>query len=163
MKTDKFVSDYTIESLFYMHYMFYLITLSFCTPLKCTRTIESLFYLLFFPICVILHTLLPACTYLCIVQKGLKIKHMLLLTLPINTMYFFCLISLHYTTVSLGTPGQKFLVALDTGSDLFWVPCECSRCASIDDTPYIAVCYLFLVLFMIKSSYLRKTLQFFHE
>nr|GEV93721.1 aspartyl protease family protein 1-like [Tanacetum cinerariifolium] len=43
---------------------------------------------------------------------------------------------LHYTTVSLGTPGQKFLVALDTGSDLFWVPCECSRCASIDDTPY---------------------------
>ncbi|XP_023766889.1 aspartyl protease family protein 1 isoform X2 [Lactuca sativa] len=43
---------------------------------------------------------------------------------------------LHYTTVSLGTPGQKFLVALDTGSDLFWVPCECSRCASIDNTPY---------------------------
>ncbi|KAJ9564467.1 hypothetical protein OSB04_000433 [Centaurea solstitialis] len=45
---------------------------------------------------------------------------------------------LHYTTVSLGTPGQKFLVALDTGSDLFWVPCECSRCASIDNTPYSA-------------------------
>ncbi|KAI3824264.1 hypothetical protein L1987_05715 [Smallanthus sonchifolius] len=43
---------------------------------------------------------------------------------------------LHYTMVSLGTPGQKFLVALDTGSDLFWVPCECSRCASIDNTPY---------------------------
>ncbi|KVI02927.1 Aspartic peptidase [Cynara cardunculus var. scolymus] len=45
---------------------------------------------------------------------------------------------LHYTTVSLGTPGQKFLVALDTGSDLFWVPCECSRCASIDNTPFSA-------------------------
>ncbi|KAK1423544.1 hypothetical protein QVD17_18848 [Tagetes erecta] len=43
---------------------------------------------------------------------------------------------LHYTMISLGTPGQKFLVALDTGSDLFWVPCECSRCASIDNTPY---------------------------
>ncbi|KAD7117710.1 hypothetical protein E3N88_04978 [Mikania micrantha] len=43
---------------------------------------------------------------------------------------------LHYTLVSLGTPGQKFLVALDSGSDLFWVPCECSRCASIDNTPY---------------------------
>ncbi|MFS8016672.1 putative nepenthesin [Helianthus anomalus] len=43
---------------------------------------------------------------------------------------------LHYTMVSLGTPGQKFLVALDTGSDLFWVPCECSKCASIDNTPY---------------------------
>ncbi|KVH92273.1 Aspartic peptidase [Cynara cardunculus var. scolymus] len=43
---------------------------------------------------------------------------------------------LHYTTVSLGTPGQKFMVALDTGSDLFWVPCDCSRCASIDNTAY---------------------------
>ncbi|KAJ4965669.1 hypothetical protein NE237_017518 [Protea cynaroides] len=36
---------------------------------------------------------------------------------------------LHYTTVSLGTPAKKFLVALDTGSDLFWVPCDCSKCA----------------------------------
>ncbi|KAJ4964243.1 hypothetical protein NE237_024182 [Protea cynaroides] len=35
---------------------------------------------------------------------------------------------LHYTTVSLGTPAKKFLVALDTGSDLFWVPCDCSTC-----------------------------------
>nr|GEV01765.1 aspartyl protease family protein 1-like [Tanacetum cinerariifolium] len=43
---------------------------------------------------------------------------------------------LHYTTVSLGTPGQKFMVALDTGSDLFWVPCDCSRCASIENTAY---------------------------
>nr|XP_043608127.1 aspartyl protease family protein 1-like isoform X2 [Erigeron canadensis] len=43
---------------------------------------------------------------------------------------------LHYTIISLGTPGQKFFVALDTGSDLFWVPCECRRCASIDNTPY---------------------------
>ncbi|KAK4393891.1 Aspartyl protease family protein 1 [Sesamum angolense] len=31
---------------------------------------------------------------------------------------------LHYTTVTLGTPGMTFLVALDTGSDLFWVPCH---------------------------------------
>uniref|UniRef100_A0A5B7BU10 Putative aspartic proteinase-like protein 1 n=1 Tax=Davidia involucrata TaxID=16924 RepID=A0A5B7BU10_DAVIN len=43
---------------------------------------------------------------------------------------------LHYTTVSLGTPGMKFLVALDTGSDLFWVPCDCSSCAPTEDTPY---------------------------
>lgn len=42
---------------------------------------------------------------------------------------------LHYTVVSLGTPGMKFMVALDTGSDLFWVPCDCNKCASIDDTP----------------------------
>ncbi|GAB4847585.1 hypothetical protein Ancab_026647 [Ancistrocladus abbreviatus] len=43
---------------------------------------------------------------------------------------------LHYTTVTLGTPGMKFLVALDTGSDLFWVPCDCSRCAPIEGTTY---------------------------
>ncbi|XP_047974208.1 aspartyl protease family protein 1 [Salvia hispanica] len=43
---------------------------------------------------------------------------------------------LHYTTVTVGTPGMKFLVALDTGSDLFWVPCHCTECASVDDSPY---------------------------
>ncbi|OVA05842.1 Peptidase A1 [Macleaya cordata] len=35
---------------------------------------------------------------------------------------------LHYANVSLGTPSVSFLVALDTGSDLFWVPCDCSSC-----------------------------------
>ncbi|XP_042508345.1 aspartyl protease family protein 1-like [Macadamia integrifolia] len=45
-------------------------------------------------------------------------------TLRISSLGF-----LHYTTVSLGTPAKKFLVALDTGSDLFWVPCDCSKCA----------------------------------
>ncbi|KAL4020260.1 hypothetical protein IC575_019031 [Cucumis melo] len=43
---------------------------------------------------------------------------------------------LHYTTVQLGTPGTKFMVALDTGSDLFWVPCDCSRCAPTEGSPY---------------------------
>ncbi|XP_058185207.1 aspartyl protease family protein 1-like isoform X1 [Rhododendron vialii] len=43
---------------------------------------------------------------------------------------------LHYVTVTLGTPGMKFLVALDTGSDLFWVPCDCSKCASIEGKHY---------------------------
>ncbi|KAJ4900199.1 Eukaryotic aspartyl protease family protein [Raphanus sativus] len=33
--------------------------------------------------------------------------------------------SLHYTNVSVGTPATWFLVALDTGSDLFWLPCNC--------------------------------------
>ncbi|MCL7043767.1 hypothetical protein MKW94_003073, partial [Papaver nudicaule] len=33
---------------------------------------------------------------------------------------------LHYANVSLGTPSLSFLVALDTGSDLFWVPCDCA-------------------------------------
>ncbi|KAF6174316.1 hypothetical protein GIB67_040809 [Kingdonia uniflora] len=43
-------------------------------------------------------------------------------TLRMSSMGF-----LHYATVSLGTPSKKFLVALDTGSDLFWVPCDCAR------------------------------------
>ncbi|XP_077246673.1 eukaryotic aspartyl protease family protein [Tasmannia lanceolata] len=43
---------------------------------------------------------------------------------------------LHYTFVSLGTPSVSFLVALDTGSDLFWVPCDCIRCASTSSARY---------------------------
>ncbi|RVX16643.1 Aspartyl protease family protein 1 [Vitis vinifera] len=35
---------------------------------------------------------------------------------------------LHYANVSLGTPSLWFLVALDTGSDLFWLPCDCTSC-----------------------------------
>ncbi|KAF8376802.1 hypothetical protein HHK36_031527 [Tetracentron sinense] len=35
---------------------------------------------------------------------------------------------LHYANVSLGTPSLSFLVALDTGSNLFWVPCDCTSC-----------------------------------
>lgn len=35
---------------------------------------------------------------------------------------------------------MKFMVALDTGSDLFWVPCDCSRCASTNSTSYSSVC-----------------------
>ncbi|KAL6274137.1 hypothetical protein ACE6H2_024829 [Prunus campanulata] len=41
---------------------------------------------------------------------------------------------LHYTTVQLGTPGMKFMVALDTGSDLFWVPCEGTAYAPLVNT-----------------------------
>ncbi|XP_014508834.1 aspartyl protease family protein 1 isoform X1 [Vigna radiata var. radiata] len=43
---------------------------------------------------------------------------------------------LHYTTVEIGTPGVKFMVALDTGSDLFWVPCDCTRCAATDSPAF---------------------------
>ncbi|XP_022752168.1 aspartyl protease family protein 1-like [Durio zibethinus] len=43
---------------------------------------------------------------------------------------------LHYTTVQLGTPGVKFMVALDTGSDLLWVPCDCTKCAPTEGTTY---------------------------
>lgn len=33
---------------------------------------------------------------------------------------------LHYANVSVGSPGLWFLVALDTGSNLFWLPCDCT-------------------------------------
>ncbi|KAK1321784.1 Aspartic proteinase-like protein 1 [Acorus calamus] len=45
-------------------------------------------------------------------------------TFRINDLGF-----LHYAVVTLGTPNSTFLVALDTGSDLFWVPCDCQQCA----------------------------------
>lgn len=35
---------------------------------------------------------------------------------------------LHYANISVGTPISSYLVALDTGSDLFWLPCDCSSC-----------------------------------
>lgn len=35
---------------------------------------------------------------------------------------------LHFANVSVGTPASSFLVALDTGSDLFWLPCNCTKC-----------------------------------
>ncbi|KAJ4775380.1 Eukaryotic aspartyl protease family protein [Rhynchospora pubera] len=43
---------------------------------------------------------------------------------------------LHYAFVDLGTPKQTFFVALDTGSDLFWVPCHCKNCAPTSDPSY---------------------------
>lgn len=35
---------------------------------------------------------------------------------------------LHYANVSVGSPALTYLVALDTGSDLFWLPCDCTSC-----------------------------------
>ncbi|XP_042472062.1 aspartyl protease family protein 1-like [Zingiber officinale] len=37
--------------------------------------------------------------------------------------------SLYYAFLEVGTPKQEFLVALDTGSYLFWLPCDCLQCA----------------------------------
>ncbi|KAL7126406.1 hypothetical protein ABFS83_14G184800 [Erythranthe nasuta] len=37
--------------------------------------------------------------------------------------------NLHFAYVRVGTPTLFFLVALDTGSDLFWLPCDCTTCA----------------------------------
>ena len=59
---------------------------------------------------------------------------------------------MHYTTVSLGTPGRKFMVALDTGSDLFWVPCDCSRCAPTEGTAYASVSDSTSFLLQLKNA-----------
>ncbi|KAJ7944119.1 aspartyl protease family protein 1-like [Quillaja saponaria] len=45
-----------------------------------------------------------------------------------DTYRFNSLGHLHYANVSVGTPTESFLVALDTGSDLFWLPCNCTSC-----------------------------------
>ncbi|KAM3709862.1 hypothetical protein ACJW31_02G206400 [Castanea mollissima] len=43
-------------------------------------------------------------------------------TLLIDSLGF-----LYYANVSVGTPSVSYLVALDTGSDLFWLPCDCNN------------------------------------
>ncbi|XP_050206552.1 aspartic proteinase-like protein 1 [Mercurialis annua] len=43
---------------------------------------------------------------------------------------------LHYTWIDIGTPHVSFLVALDAGSDLLWVPCNCLQCAPLSASYY---------------------------
>ncbi|KAL6635138.1 hypothetical protein ACP70R_027809 [Stipagrostis hirtigluma subsp. patula] len=47
---------------------------------------------------------------------------------------------LYYTWVDVGTPKTSFMVALDTGSDLFWVPCDCIQCAPLSSYHGNMVC-----------------------
>ncbi|KAK6922967.1 Xylanase inhibitor, C-terminal [Dillenia turbinata] len=46
---------------------------------------------------------------------------------------------LHYTWIDIGTPNVSFLVALDAGSDLLWVPCDCIQCAPLSSSYYDAL------------------------
>ncbi|CAM6000920.1 unnamed protein product [Sphagnum balticum] len=48
--------------------------------------------------------------------------------------------SFFYAFIDIGTPSVEYFVALDTATDLLWVPCECQQCAPLSapgtaDTP----------------------------
>ncbi|XP_030468685.2 aspartic proteinase-like protein 1 isoform X2 [Syzygium oleosum] len=43
---------------------------------------------------------------------------------------------LHYSWIDVGSPSVSFLVALDAGSDLLWLPCECVQCAPLSASHY---------------------------
>ncbi|XP_020211768.1 aspartic proteinase-like protein 1 [Cajanus cajan] len=43
---------------------------------------------------------------------------------------------LHYAWIDIGTPSTSFLVALDAGSDLLWIPCDCVQCAPLSSSYY---------------------------
>ncbi|KAH6760190.1 Eukaryotic aspartyl protease family protein [Perilla frutescens var. hirtella] len=53
-------------------------------------------------------------------------------TLPLGNDFGW----LHYMWIDIGTPKVSFLVALDAGSDLFWVPCDCVQCAPLSSSYY---------------------------
>jgi hypothetical protein len=60
---------------------------------------------------------------------GGDVDQKLLTFSPDNSTYQIGLFGyLHFANVSVGTPASSFLVALDTGSDLFWLPCNCTKC-----------------------------------
>lgn len=53
-------------------------------------------------------------------------------TLPLGNDFGW----LHYMWIDMGTPKVPFLVALDAGSDLLWVPCNCVQCAPLSSSYY---------------------------
>nr|POE55815.1 aspartyl protease family protein 1 [Quercus suber] len=65
-------------------------------------------------------------------------------TLLINNLDF-----LYYANVSVGTPSVSYLVALDTGSNLFWLPCDCNNSTCVTSLPTSSgqVCYLLSITY----------------
>lgn len=62
---------------------------------------------------------------------------------------FWCFCRLHYTWIDIGTPHVSFMVALDSGSDLFWVPCDCVQCAPLSASHYSSLVSLKFPLFFL--------------
>lgn len=55
-------------------------------------------------------------------------------------LWFFLInLRLHYTWIDIGTPSVSFLVALDSGSDLLWIPCNCVQCAPLSSAYYTSL------------------------
>ena len=65
-------------------------------------------------------------------------------------MFIFCVYSLHYANVTVGTPSSWFLVALDTGSDLFWLPCDCTSCVRELKAPGGSVMFPFVFIYLFE-------------
>lgn len=66
-------------------------------------------------------------------------------TVHLTLNFVYALHRLHYSWIDIGTPSVSFLVALDAGSDLLWVPCNCIQCAPLSASHYSSlVCQSFV-------------------
>ncbi|CAN8298975.1 unnamed protein product [Cochlearia groenlandica] len=70
---------------------------------------------------------------------------------------------LHYTWIDIGTPSVSFLVALDSGSDLLWIPCNCVQCAPLTSTYYSTLATKELNEYDPSSSSTSKVLLCSHK
>ena len=70
-------------------------------------------------------------------------------------------IRLHYTVIDVGTPNTSFLVALDTGSDQLWIPCQCKQCASTSNVSHLLVRFLNIPITTNNSFTISLIILFF--
>jgi len=68
-----------------------------------------------------------------------------------------CDCSFFYAFIDIGTPSVEYFVALDTATDLLWVPCECQQCAPLSapgtaDTPTVRLPSKLKLLFLLRQS-----------
>ncbi|CAH9136197.1 unnamed protein product [Cuscuta epithymum] len=67
----------------------------------------------------------------------------------------------HFVKVYVGTPPMSFMVALDTGSSLFWLPCNCNVCSRhftfpsthLVYTSYLYKCFTYVLFSSIRTCY----------